>query len=128
MAQFIAWGSWTTTSISGSTIANGSSETTAAAIPMNNKSDAQIGIALTYGATKTESARIYIKENAFGNPETRENAFPVTVEGSASETHHKVISLSSHDYVEPVIEIVNDSGSTITAVSVQYRNAEVGSA
>lgn len=121
----ITWGTWTATSIAGNTITNGSSSVTAA-IPMNNQLGAQIGVTLTYGATKNQNAIVNVLENVNGNDETRENSsFSLAVQGESTETHYKSFALQTIDFVEPKIEIVNDTGSDVTAVSVHYRLSDL---
>ena len=126
MSQYITWSSWSPTSISNATITTGNSATTGT-LSLNNKIAAQIAVEMTYGATKNRSAQVYVLRDVNGSDETRPNAYVFNITGAALESHKKTFDLPATSYNDVVIEVVNDSGSSFTGVTISVATATLES-
>ena len=123
MAQYYNWGVWATTTISGATLGDGAQLQTAA-LSLNNTIAARISVEFTYGATKNNDlvGRILGEIDA-AVYETPENAFSFSIAGDASETHRRLIEIPVSKYVNPIIEIDNPTGSSVTGLTVRVSTA-----
>jgi len=118
--------SWTTTSLNGTSIANGSNNETGA-ISNDTKTETLISVEVQYGATANESAEVLIQHETDDTPNYEQEADQPTTLAmpvSPSTTHDRVFSIPADSAADFKVGISNDTGASIT-VTVEFKQATI---
>lgn len=108
--------SWATTSINGSTVGNGSSETTSSPISNDGKIGTQVSVTVVYGSPATAGVQMMILRDIDGTNFESPNDLPwgLSLPYTASGTHRRAVTVPP-DIGDFKVAVVNPSGASVTA-------------
>lgn len=117
--------SWASTSISSTSIADGTAATTAA-LSLDEKSACEVSVTVTYGATATEGVKVYVLRDTDGtNYETVDDKpWGFELAKSSGTTRRRTFTVAADRVSVFKVSVVNDTGDDVTA-TVRTRNAVV---
>ena len=127
--QYVQWeNSYTTSSVNGSTVADGSNVATAA-ISADEKFATEIVVEVSYGSTVNDSAEVLIQKQTSDTPTYEGEADQPTtlaMPATASTTHSRTFNFPAESASAFKVAVSNDTGAQIT-VTVRYKQGTLES-